>query len=176
RRGGRPPHAGDRPLLLPVDLLPRAERRAVRDRDDRPGLRRRRAARAPRRAPVASAELRAASRPTRAGPDAAAGYAASACDRRPVAGPPPRAEVRQPRKGAQSHPDRREQDVEEHDRERQGQPPRRPAPERDAAHETSAFAPASARRRSTSLMTRAAVSSIERSEISITGQPSRRWP
>src|SRR5438034_2151957 len=27
RRGGRPPHAGDRPLLLPVDLLPRAEDR-----------------------------------------------------------------------------------------------------------------------------------------------------
>ena len=42
--GGRP-DAGDRPLLLQVDLLPRAERRAVRDRHARPGLHRRRAAR-----------------------------------------------------------------------------------------------------------------------------------
>ena len=30
--------AGDRPLLLPLDLLPRAERRPLRDRDDRPGF------------------------------------------------------------------------------------------------------------------------------------------
>src|SRR5207342_845060 len=44
-----------------------AERRAVRDRDDRPRLRRRRAARAPRRASGAAAELRAAPRPARAG-------------------------------------------------------------------------------------------------------------
>ena len=34
-QGRRAPDAGDRPLLLPLDLLPRAERRAVRDRDDR---------------------------------------------------------------------------------------------------------------------------------------------
>ena len=33
QRGRRPPDPGDRPLLLPLDLLPRAERRAVRDRD-----------------------------------------------------------------------------------------------------------------------------------------------
>ena len=33
--GGRPPDPGDRPLLLPLDLLPRAERRAVRDRHAR---------------------------------------------------------------------------------------------------------------------------------------------
>ena len=46
RRGRAPADAGDRPLLLPVGLLPRAERRAVRDRDDRPGLHGRRAARA----------------------------------------------------------------------------------------------------------------------------------
>ena len=42
--GGRPPDAGDRPLLLPLDLLPRAERRAVRDRHARPRLHGRRAA------------------------------------------------------------------------------------------------------------------------------------
>ena len=34
-RGRRAAHAGDRPLLVPLRLLPRAERRAVRDRDDR---------------------------------------------------------------------------------------------------------------------------------------------
>ena len=36
------PDAGDRPLLLRVDLLPRAEPRPVRDRDDGPRLRHRR--------------------------------------------------------------------------------------------------------------------------------------
>ena len=42
-RRRRPPDAGHRPLLLPLDLLPRAERGAVRARDDRgPGLRDRR--------------------------------------------------------------------------------------------------------------------------------------
>ena len=46
-RGRRPPDAGDRPLLVPLDLLPRAERRAVRGRDPRPGLRHRRGSRAP---------------------------------------------------------------------------------------------------------------------------------
>src|SRR3974377_636898 len=47
--GGRPSDAGDRPLLVPLDLLPRADRRAVRDRDTRPRLRGGRASRAPRR-------------------------------------------------------------------------------------------------------------------------------
>ena len=45
-------HAADadhRPLLVPVDLLPRAERRAVRDRDARPGLLRGRGPGAPGR-------------------------------------------------------------------------------------------------------------------------------
>ena len=36
RAGGRAADADHRPLLLQVDLLPRAERRAVRDRDARP--------------------------------------------------------------------------------------------------------------------------------------------
>ena len=70
--GRRLPDAGHRPLLLQVDLLPRAERRAVRDRDDGPRLHRRRAARDPRRAPLPAAELRAAPRPGRACSDAAA--------------------------------------------------------------------------------------------------------
>ena len=43
RRGAA--DARDRPLLLPLDLLPRAERRAVRDRDARAGLRDRRGSR-----------------------------------------------------------------------------------------------------------------------------------
>ena len=36
--GGREPDARERPLLLPLHLLPRAERRAVRARDPRPGF------------------------------------------------------------------------------------------------------------------------------------------
>ena len=49
RPGGRAADARDRPLLLPLDLLPRAERRPLRDRHARPGLHRRRAARDARR-------------------------------------------------------------------------------------------------------------------------------
>src|SRR5262245_27950951 len=67
--------AGDRPLLLPLDLLPRAERRAVRDRDARragacrrAGVRRRRAPGFARRAAFAAAEVRAVARPARAAP------------------------------------------------------------------------------------------------------------
>ena len=44
-RRGRLADARHRPLLLQVDLLPRAERRPVRDRDDRPRVHGRRAAR-----------------------------------------------------------------------------------------------------------------------------------
>ena len=74
RRGRRDaPIAGDRPLLVPLDLLPRAERRPLRDRDARAGLRRRRAARitSARRSslPPAFEHLRGAAR---AGADAAA--------------------------------------------------------------------------------------------------------
>ena len=101
-------------------------------------------------------------------------------DRRPVARPAARAEVGQPGHGAQAHPDRRQQHVEDDDGAGQDRPPGCPAPGRDAGlrlHETGACAPvpASARRCSTSRITRAAVSSIERSEISITGHPRRRW-
>ena len=50
--GGGPPTPRDRPPLLPLDLLPRAERRAVRARRRRPGLHGRRAAGDARRTPV----------------------------------------------------------------------------------------------------------------------------
>src|SRR5438045_1906463 len=52
RGRGRAGDADHRPLLLQVDLFPGAERRSLRDRDDRPRLRDRRAGRAPRRAPL----------------------------------------------------------------------------------------------------------------------------
>ena len=74
REGGRrrrPADAGDRPLLLPLDLLPRAERRPLRDRHPGPGLHRRRAGRAPRREALAAARLRAPARRGRT--EAAAG-------------------------------------------------------------------------------------------------------
>ncbi len=45
REFGPAPDARDRPLLLPLDLLPRARRRALRDRDARARLHRRRAVR-----------------------------------------------------------------------------------------------------------------------------------
>ena len=63
--------ARDRPLLLPLDLLPRAERRAVRDRDHRARLHDRRAARDARRGALAAARLRARPPAGRAGADAA---------------------------------------------------------------------------------------------------------
>src|SRR5262249_23274194 len=74
RRQRRSPDADHRPLLLQVGLLPRAERRPVRDRDDRPGLHRRRAARVARREAFAAAELRAPPRPARRRAAPAAGH------------------------------------------------------------------------------------------------------
>ena len=87
-RRRRAADAGDRPLLLPLDLLPRAERRAVRDRDARAGVHRRRAARDARRAPLAAARLRAAAGRAREAPDPAARSAAGAARdlRRPAGG------------------------------------------------------------------------------------------
>ena len=75
-RGRRAADPGDRPLLLPLDLLPRAERRAVRDRDARAGVHRRRAARVARRAPLAAARLRADAARAREAPDPATRSAA----------------------------------------------------------------------------------------------------
>src|SRR5436189_192896 len=65
-RGGLHADAGDRPLLLPLDLRRRAERRAVRAGHDGPRLRHRRVARDARRAPGPAAQLRGAARPGRA--------------------------------------------------------------------------------------------------------------
>src|SRR5262249_51696747 len=64
----RAPDPGDRSLLLPLDLLPRAERGALRDRHAGPRLHRRRAARAPRREALAAAGLRAPARRGRTEP------------------------------------------------------------------------------------------------------------
>ena len=66
-----PPERDHRPLLVPLDLLPRAERRPVRDRHARPGLHDRRGPRAPRRGADPAAGVRAPARPDRAGADAA---------------------------------------------------------------------------------------------------------
>ena len=71
RRGRRPADAGHRPLLVPLDLLPRAERRPVRDRDARARVRHRRGSRASRRDADPAAELRAPARQGRAAADAA---------------------------------------------------------------------------------------------------------
>ena len=84
RSRGRAPDAGDRPLLLPLDLLPRAERRPLRDRHARARLHRRRAARAPRREALAAARLRAPAGEGRADRDADRQPAPAA--RAPVAG------------------------------------------------------------------------------------------
>ena len=80
--GGHAPEPDHRPLLVPVDLLPRAERRAVRDRDARPRLLGRRGSRAPRRVADPAARVRAPARAGRAGSDAAARPACSWARRR----------------------------------------------------------------------------------------------
>ena len=56
---GNAPVADHRPLLVPLDLLPRAERRPLRARDARPGLLGRRGSRPPRRVARPPARLRA---------------------------------------------------------------------------------------------------------------------
>ena len=71
--------ARDRPLLVPLDLLPRAQRRAVRARHDGAGVHDGRGSRAPGRAPRAAAALRAAARPGGADAHAAAGPAGTIC-------------------------------------------------------------------------------------------------
>ena len=60
-----------RPLLVPFDLLPGAERGPLRDRDPRPRLLDRRGRRPPRRGAHPAARVRAPAREDRAGPDAA---------------------------------------------------------------------------------------------------------
>ena len=74
--------AGHRPPLLPLDLLPRAGRRPVRDRRRRPRLHGRRAARGARLEGDPAAEARAAARADRGGPHAAARPARRAGRRR----------------------------------------------------------------------------------------------
>ena len=69
RSGGHAPDTGDRPVLVPLRLLPRAQRRPVRARDARAGLRGRRGPRAPRRVADPAAGIRAPPRAGRAGAD-----------------------------------------------------------------------------------------------------------
>src|SRR3954452_11248552 len=71
-RGRRALLADHRPPLLPLDLLPRARRRPLRDRRRRPRLHRRRAARGARLEGHPAAAARAAPRADRGDPHAAA--------------------------------------------------------------------------------------------------------
>ena len=59
-------HRGARPRLLPVDLLPRADRGPLRDRHALAGVRRRRGPRAPGRGAARPGDARASARPARA--------------------------------------------------------------------------------------------------------------
>src|SRR4029077_17346674 len=84
----------------------------------------------------------------------------------------PGTELRDPRERPQPDPHRREHDVEKEVPDQQGEPPDSPTPERDAgfrAHRAAGAFVASARSSTTRRM-RCAVSSIESSEMSITGQ------
>ena len=71
RRGRRPRDRDHRPPVLPLRLLPRAQRRPLRARQPRHRLRVRRAAGDPRRGAQAAAAVRGAPRAARAGADAA---------------------------------------------------------------------------------------------------------
>ena len=70
-------HAAHRSHLFPLDLFRHAGRRAVRDRDRRPGVHPRRAARDPRARAEAAAPARASSGPARGEPAASAGRIAA---------------------------------------------------------------------------------------------------
>ena len=90
--------------------------------------------------------------------------------------PAPRIPLGQPREASQPEPDRRQHDVEQNEREPKPRPPDRPEPQRHRRFRphVSCGAAASALRLSTVRRICWAVSSIESSEMSITGQPSRR--
>ena len=150
--------------------LPRA-RRATASRRAR--ARRRRAARATTArswrevvATAAGARAATASEPGRRASRSRRALAALA--------PAARAELREPGDGAQADPDRRQHDVEDDvgdDEDRRTRAPSSAAGSRGfSSHERAPFAC----RSSTTRSRRWAVSSIESSEMSITGQPSRR--
>ena len=85
------------------------------------------------------------------------------------------AELRQPGKSSEPQPDRRQQHVEDDEGEAEEAPPQSPAPQghRRLRFHLASGAAASAFRPSTVRRIRWAVSSIESSEMSITGHPSR---
>src|SRR5690349_21784441 len=87
-------------------------------------------------------------------------------------------ELSDPSGPAKDEPNRRQEDVEGHQRDAQEGPPGAPPPEGNAwfrPHAPVVAAAVWARRDSTVRRIRCAVSSIESSEMSITGHPSRRW-
>src|SRR4051794_1971905 len=88
----------------------------------------------------------------------------------PVGSTATRAELGQPRHRAQAEPDRREQHVEDEESEGERRQPEHPPPESNRLLRLQR-----ADLCSTWRMIRSAISSIESSETSITGQPSRRW-
>src|SRR5438045_1130233 len=84
--------------------------------------------------------------------------------------PPPRPELREPCERAQPEPERREEDVEDEQREGEREHPQNPAPDGNRRLRLQRFFLCSTWR-----MIRRAISSIESSETSITGQRRRRW-
>jgi len=131
--------------------------------------------RRPRASSASSCARSSPRRPTRAatesGPAARSRSRRGSCE---ALAAPPRPELREPGDRPQPHPDRRQQHVEGEVGDEQDRPPERPAAERYGPLLLHACA-ASALRSSTTRSTRCAVSSIESSEMSITGQPSLRW-
>ncbi len=133
-----------------------------------------------------SAEAPDLSRPAGRVPDRAAPDARRRSMR--SSAPPAGLELRHPGGDAKSDPDRRQDHVERHHGDGEAEEPHRPVTERHPAlvvdrpalGPPEALAAAHVSRRSrwrsaTSLITRIAVSSTEKSETSSTGQPRRRW-
>ena len=81
--GGHQPDAGDRSLLVPLDLLPGAERRSLRDRHPRPGLREWTRIWSIWARASSSARVRAHARADRTGPDPPPGAARASASPRP---------------------------------------------------------------------------------------------
>lgn len=121
--------------------------------------------------PVCIRHVYAPGRWTRLGKTRTSGHQASG-----PGGAPARPEVRRPGHRSQPEPDGREEAVEDDDRGGEDRPPERPVAQghRALRRHGCQEAFASRRRPSTSRMIRCAVSSIETSDTSSTGQPSRR--
>src|SRR5207248_2730947 len=86
---------------------------------------------------------------------------------------PARPVLGKPRNRAKPEPHGREQPVEDDERDREDEHPEHPPPQRHLRLRLHRATPAV--RRSTARRMRCAISSIESSDTSITGQPSLRW-